>query len=266
MLGMFHGHLQLLFFKFRKVHDFFLHFSLLAQPLEDYHVKLRYFFFTFAYPVFHCHQRLYDQVQLLRYLVDNFLNLRRNLILFISNLGLSLFRCVFGRRSLASSRSILRFKSICCVFQFVDTFYLRNLLIFGSIQSSDELGLLRLEVGLPYHCQRVASSSRKIVPILWKRASIGASVVTVQCVFETTSVYLPYFDLWVERSGDQIVVLGMKIDFSDWLSMSIVVLNESFAPQVVEFDLFISWARGKTGPIWVEFAIVDGSQMIVELI
>lgn len=60
MLGMFYGHLKLLSFKLLKVHDLFLHFSFLAQPFEDYHVKLWYFFFTFAYPVFHCHQRLYD--------------------------------------------------------------------------------------------------------------------------------------------------------------------------------------------------------------
>lgn len=58
----------------------------------------------------------------------------------------------------------------------------------------------------------------------------------------------------------------MEVDSCDCLSMRIIVLNQPFASQVVEFDLFICGAWGQAGTVGVELAIVDGAKMITEVI
>ena len=62
----------------------------------------------------------------------------------------------------------------------------------------------------------------------------------VESVLEGASVDLPYLDLGVQRSSDHVVVFGMKVHLRHWFSVGIIVLNQTFTPQVVEFDFFVS--------------------------
>jgi hypothetical protein len=58
----------------------------------------------------------------------------------------------------------------------------------------------------------------------------------------------------------------MEIHLSYSLSMSIVVLNQSFTSQIIEFHFFVSRATGKTSSIRVELTIIDCTEMVVELV
>lgn len=64
--------------------------------------------------------------------------------------------------------------------------------------------------------------------------------MAVQRILERSPIDFPNLDFAVERSGYQIVVFGMKIYFCDRLAMGIIVLNEPFASQIVQFYLFVS--------------------------
>ena len=99
------------------------------------------------------------------------------------------------------------------------------MLILWSIKNVDSLCLLSFKVGLPDHCKRVTTSSSKIVTIFRESTCISTSVMPIQSVLENTLIDFPDFNLRVKRGGDHIVILGMKVDFGHWLSMSIIILN-----------------------------------------
>ena len=81
MFLMLNSNLKFLVLKLVEIHNLFLQPSLLAQPLENHHVQFGYPLLSLTHPFLHCHQRLYDQIQLLRYLIDYLLHLSRDLYL-----------------------------------------------------------------------------------------------------------------------------------------------------------------------------------------
>ena len=58
----------------------------------------------------------------------------------------------------------------------------------------------------------------------------------------------------------------MKVDFSDSLAMSVVILNQPFASQIIELYFLVSRARCQASAIRVKLAVINGAQMVTEVI
>lgn len=135
------------------------------------------------------------------------------------------------------------------ILELVGTFDLRNRLSLRAIKDLYEFGLFALEIGLPDHSQRVTTSSSKVVSIFGESTCIGAAIVTIEGILKDTFIDFPNFDFGIERSGDHEVIFGMEIDLGDWLTMSIVILYQSFTTQIIKFYFFISCATGQAGAV-----------------
>jgi hypothetical protein len=109
-----------------------------------------------------------------------------------------------------------------------------------------EFCLFALEVSLPDHGQGIAASSGKIISIFGEGTGIGAAIVAIEGILEDSLVDFPNFDLGIERSGDHEVVFGMEIHLSHWLTMGIVILDQSLTTEVIKFHLLIRRATGQT--------------------
>ena len=128
---------------------------------------------------------------------------------------------------------LLLWNSIGRVFKFLAAFDFWNLLIFWSIQCCNELGLFSLKISFPDHCQRITSSSRKIITIFWERACISTSIMAIKSILKASLVDFPDFNLCILRSCNHIVVFRMKIYFCNWFSMSIIILDKPFTSKVI---------------------------------
>lgn len=161
---------------------------------------------------------------------------------------------------------LLLLNPACCILQLIRALDLRYRLSLRPIQHLDQFGLLTLKIGLPYHGQGVAASSGEVITVFGEGASVSAAIVAVEGVLKHSLVDLPDLYFGVEGSCDHEVVLGVEIHLGDWLPMGIVVLDQSLAAQIVQLYLLISRTACQTGTVGVELAVIDCTQMVVELV
>ncbi len=82
-----HSRPELSLLQLIQVHDLILELSPLLQSLEHQHVQLWYFVFASADPLLHGHQGFDDQAQLWLDLVKYCLNLLRQILFFLQEVG-----------------------------------------------------------------------------------------------------------------------------------------------------------------------------------
>ncbi len=263
---MFHGYLKFLIFQFLKIHNLLFQISLFTNPLKNNHIQLRYPLFTLCHSLLHSHQRLYYQIQLLWYFIHHLFHLGWNLYLFLRRFNRwYLLRCIFWW-TLSFLNILLLLNSSSSISQFITRFHLRNLLIFGPIQNINILNLIGLQISLPYHGQWITTTSGKIIPIFRKSTSISTTIMTIKSILKCTPINLPNLNFRIYRCSYQIIIFWMKIHLCHTLTMSIIILNQSPTPQIIQLHLFISRTRSQTCTIRIKFTIINPTQMITKLI
>jgi len=192
---MLNSNLKFLVLKLFEIHNLFFQPSLLAQPLENHHIQFGDSLLSLTHPFLHRHQRLYDQIQLLRYLIDYLLHLGRDLCLLWRLSILWLLRRVLSILFWFVVLFLLLISFHLGVLQFLSTFDLRNRLVLRTVQNTYHLSLLLFKISLPYHCQRVTSSCGEVISILGKSYSIRASIMAVKSIVQNSFIYFPNFYL-----------------------------------------------------------------------
>ena len=64
--------------------------------------------------------------------------------------------------------------------------------------------------------------------------------MTIESIFEHSTIDFPYLDLRIERGSHEEVVLRVEVDLRDCFAMCVIILDQSFAAKVIKLYFFVS--------------------------
>ena len=76
--------------------------------------------------------------------------------------------------------------------------------------------------------------------------------MAIQGVEDVSLAKIPYFQGGVVGGGEQVPAVGVEVNFVDVCAVSVIVLNESLASDVPDFDGFVLGATGHAGAVRME--------------
>lgn len=126
----------------------------------------------------------------------------------------------------------------------------------------NEFLLIFVKIALPNHNYRVGTASSEVITTWWESSWSRSTFMTIESVEDVALPQIPYLQSWVIATRKQISTIWMEINLIYFWAMRIIMLYQSLASNIPNFNGLVLTATGDASTVGMELYGVNASVVI----